>query len=183
MATKGWSFGALTAALQGAAFLNVGVVAGTVAAGDDARIVGALQSSNSLQEIVTAGPAAVWKTLANLGLGGGLLAKNGYMILPLVTAAGVKSAVYIQWGGFSGTTSSANNNGIYESIPAITVTWPIAFPNAVLQVITGGSSDVSGAGQQEMAWSLGTTNNYGTFGFQCRAPNAPMIGSYLAIGY
>ncbi len=50
-------------------------------------------------------------------------------------------------------------------------------------MITGGSSDVSGVGQQEMAWSLGKTKTYGIFGFQCRTPNASMNGSYLAIGY
>lgn len=34
---KGWSLGALVAAIKGAAFLDVGVVSNTVAAGDDSR--------------------------------------------------------------------------------------------------------------------------------------------------
>ncbi|WP_434059036.1 gp53-like domain-containing protein, partial [Escherichia coli] len=41
---------------------------------------------------------------------------------------------------------SACYGRLYE-VSNITVTWPVAFPNAVFQVITGGSSDVGGAGQ------------------------------------
>lgn len=48
---KGWSFGALTAALKGAAFLDVGTVANTVAAGDDSRIVNALQKGSNLADV------------------------------------------------------------------------------------------------------------------------------------
>lgn len=51
MATKGWSFGALTDALKSAAFLDVGVVSGTVAAGNDSRIVNALQKGNNLSDL------------------------------------------------------------------------------------------------------------------------------------
>lgn len=39
---KGWSFNGLVRALKGAAFLDVGTAANTVAAGDDSRIVNAL---------------------------------------------------------------------------------------------------------------------------------------------
>ena len=48
---KGWSFGALIAALKGAAFLNVGTIANTVAAGDDWRITGAAQKGNNLADL------------------------------------------------------------------------------------------------------------------------------------
>ncbi|UCR74943.1 hypothetical protein Fifi44_00074 [Erwinia phage Fifi44] len=48
---KGWSFGALTAALKGAAFLDVGTTANTVAAGNDSRIVNALQKNNNLTDV------------------------------------------------------------------------------------------------------------------------------------
>ena len=51
---KGWSFGALIAALKGAAFLNVGTVANTVAAGNDSRIVNALQKGNNLADVANA---------------------------------------------------------------------------------------------------------------------------------
>ena len=127
--------------------------------------------------------------LENLGLGelsaagvsGGAASASGYITIPMIIN-GARRVLYIQWGGFTGTTDSSGSNGIYET-SNITVTWPVAFPNAVFQVITGGSSDVSGVGQQEMAWSLGKTKTNGIFGFQCRTPNASMTGSYLVIGY
>lgn len=115
------------------------------------------------------------------GVSGGSLTASGYITIPMIIN-GARRALYIQWGGFTGNTDSSGSNGIYEN-SNITVTWPVAFPNAVFQVITGGSSDVSGAGQQEMSWSLGKTKTYGNFGFQCRTPNASMTGSYLVIGY
>ncbi len=127
--------------------------------------------------------------LQNLGLGelsiagvsGGSLTASGYITIPMIIN-GARRVLYIQWGGFTGTTDRSGSNGIYEN-SNITVTWPVAFPNAVFQAITGGSSDVSGVGQQEMAWSLAKTKTYGIFGFQCRTPNASMTGSYLVIGY
>lgn len=119
--------------------------------------------------------------LSTAGVCGGSVTASGYITIPMIIN-GARRALYIQWGGFTGTTDSSGSNGIYET-SNITVTWPVAFPNAVFQVITGGSSDVGGAGQQEMAWSLGKTKTYGYFGFQCRTPNASMTGSYLVIGY
>ncbi|MGE4909892.1 phage tail protein [Yersinia enterocolitica] len=59
--------------LGGAALLNVGTTAGTVAAGNDSRITGALQKSANLSEIKGAGAAAVAATLANLGISGNLI--------------------------------------------------------------------------------------------------------------
>lgn len=125
----------------------------------------------------------------NLGLGelsiagviGGSLTTSGYITIPMIIS-GERRVLYIQWGGFAGTTDSSGSDGIYET-SSVTVTWPVAFPNEVFHVITGGSSDVGGVGQQEMAWSLAKTKTNGFFGFQCRTPNALMTGSYLAIGY
>ncbi|HGV3206406.1 TPA: phage tail protein [Escherichia coli] len=119
--------------------------------------------------------------LSAAGVSGGAASASGYITIPMIIN-GARRVLYIQWGGFTGTTDSSGSNGIYET-SNITVTWPVAFPNAVFQVITGGSSDVSGVGQQEMAWSLGKTKTNGIFGFQCRTPNASMTGSYLVIGY
>ena len=148
-----------------------------------------LQSGNNLSEIKDAGQAAVAQTLANLGLGelstagvnGGSVTASGYITIPMIIKE-ARRTLYIQWGGFTGTTDSSGTNGIYET-SNITVTWPVAFPNAVFQVITGVSSDVWGVGQLEMAWSMGKTKTNGIFGFQCRTPNASMTGSYLVIGY
>ena len=150
---------------------------------------GFLKTANNLSEIKTAGPTAVAQTLLNLGLGelsiagvsGGSLTTSGYITIPMIISR-ERRVLYIQWGGFTGTTDSSGSNGIYEN-SNITVTWPVAFPNAVFQVITGGSSDVGGVGQQEIAWSLDKTKTNGDFGFQCRTPNASMTGSYLVIGY
>ena len=49
---KGWSFGALINALKGAAFLDIGTAANSVAAGNDSRIVGAAQKSNNLGDLL-----------------------------------------------------------------------------------------------------------------------------------
>ena len=146
--------------------------------------------SNAFSDIVADGAAAVTTALTNLGLSdvalaganGGVLASAGYIMLPMVIS-GAKKTLYIQWGSFTGTTSSsAGTDSVYEN-SNISVTWPVAFPNAILQVITGGLSDVGGVGMQEMAWNLSKTKSTGIFGVQCRAANASMTGSYLAIGY
>lgn len=68
MATKGWSFGALVAALKDAAFKATGTTAGTVAAGDDARIVGAAQKAQNLNDLQS-------KDTAWTNLGGGTAGK------------------------------------------------------------------------------------------------------------
>ncbi|MEW5050907.1 gp53-like domain-containing protein [Serratia marcescens] len=119
--------------------------------------------------------------LSAAGVSGGNASASGYITIPMIIS-GARRVLYIQWGGFTGATGSSGSDGVYEN-SNITVTWPVAFPNAVFQVITGGSSDVSGVGQQEMAWGLDKTKTNGVFGFQCRKPNASMTGSYLVIGY
>ncbi|EGG3071010.1 hypothetical protein MOR33_004840 [Salmonella enterica] len=56
-----------TIKLGNSAPLNVGVVPGTVAAGDDTRITGALQAKKFLQELKDAGPDAQRLSLSNIG--------------------------------------------------------------------------------------------------------------------
>lgn len=146
-----------------------------------------LKIASALKELSDAGK--VPDALAVLGLtepalagaSGGVLGESGYIKIPMIIA-GVKKVLYLQWGTFASVTGGTGTNGIYES-PTATVTWPVAFPNNVLQVITGGSSDVGGAGQQEMAWAFGKSRTSGSFGFQCRSPNTTMTGSYIALGY
>ncbi|HGC6387419.1 TPA: phage tail protein [Cronobacter dublinensis] len=147
-----------------------------------------LQTENAFLEIKEAGN--VTDALSNLGLTeiftagvcGGLIASSGYINIPAMIG-GVKKNLYMQWGSFSGvTSSSAGADGVYEN-SNIPVTWPVAFPNSILQVITGGSSDVGGVGVQEMAWNLSKSKTGGIFGVQCRVASANMTGSYLAIGY
>ncbi|MDR6348530.1 phage tail protein [Pantoea sp. SORGH_AS_0659] len=146
-----------------------------------------LKIAGALKELADAGK--VPDALAVLGLtepalagaSGGVLGESGYIKIPMIIA-GIKKVLYLQWGTFTSVTGGSGTNGVYES-PTATVTWPVAFPNNVLQVITGGSSDVGGAGQQEMAWAFGKSRTSGSFGFQCRSPNTTMTGSYIALGY
>ncbi|EGB7057507.1 hypothetical protein H8C26_000938 [Salmonella enterica] len=55
--------------LGDSATLNVGTGAGTVAAGDDSRITGALQKDNNLSEIAAAGAEAQTESRENIGCG------------------------------------------------------------------------------------------------------------------
>ncbi|MCL7678702.1 fucose-binding lectin II, partial [Klebsiella pneumoniae] len=112
----------------------------------------------------------------------GVLSSSGYIKIP-ISVSGNSSTLILQWGTFTGkTSSSAGTDNVYEN-SSIYVTWPITFPTGVLQVITGGSSDVPGACVQEIAWNLAKTNTGATFGVSCREASASMSGSYIAIGY
>ncbi|EOE0160094.1 hypothetical protein ACJ8TI_005064 [Klebsiella pneumoniae] len=106
---------------------------------------------------------------------------NGYIAIPALLG-GVKKTFYIQFGSFSGTTDSVGNDGVYENSD-INVAWPVTFPNAVLAVITGGSSDAPGRGMQEISWNLTKGKTGGQFGVQCRSPGVSMTGTYISIGY
>lgn len=83
---KGWSFDSLVKALKGGAFLNVGKTKETVAAGDDSRIVNALQKGNNLSDVANAEAART-----NLGVyaNRGRLGKTNLNTLFADNAAGV----------------------------------------------------------------------------------------------
>lgn len=114
-------------------------------------------------------------------IGSGSINNSGYLTIPTIISGNLRT-FYIQWGSFTGTTSSSPSGEIYEN-SGIWVTWPVSFPNGVLQVITGGSSDVSGAGQQELSWNLSKNQSGGYFGVQCRTASVSMTGSYMVIGW
>ena len=115
-------------------------------------------------------------------MGTGSVNDSGYLTIPTIIGGNLRT-FYLQWGSYTGTTSSsAGADGVYEN-SGVWVSWPITFPNGVLQVLTGGSSDVGGAGQQEMSWVLAKQQTGATFGFQCRTASATMTGAYLAIGW
>ena len=88
----------------------------------------------------------------------------------------------MQWGSFGGTTLNSSGTGVYEA-PPITVPWPIAFPAALLQVVGGTGTDVSGAGLQEQAWFTDTTRTYGLALVACRQVSSFVGGSFIAFGY
>ncbi|WP_338138211.1 gp53-like domain-containing protein [Pantoea septica] len=115
-------------------------------------------------------------------MGTGSINDSGYLTIPTIIGGNLRT-FYLQWGSYTGTTSSsAGADGVYEN-SGVWVSWPITFPNGVLQVLTGGSSDVGGTGQQEMSWVLAKQKTGATFGFQCRTASAAMTGAYLAIGW
>ena len=85
---------------------DVGTTAGTVAAGNDSRITGALQSNNRLSEIAQAGAAAQQQAIENLGgIHGRLVGSRAYTSSgTYVPGAGIKYArVTVTGGGGSGT--------------------------------------------------------------------------------
>lgn len=135
-----------------------------------------MRKGNNLSDV-----SSLVGALGNLGFVGNV-GSTGHIVIP-VNMSGTLRNVYVQWGGFSGTTTrTASSAGIYET-SSITVTWDVPFPNVCYQVITGGASDVAGIGQQEIAWNLSKSVSGGVFGVQCRTANATLNGSYIAIGY
>ncbi|UYK07792.1 hypothetical protein [Yersinia enterocolitica] len=114
---------AQSGSLGGAASLNVGTAAGTVAAGNDSRITGALQKANNLSEIAAAGSAAQAAAQTNIGVTGGLgagvigrlIAKRSITSTGVIPkATGAKWAIIRAWsagggGGGAGRTVTAGN--------------------------------------------------------------------------
>lgn len=127
---------------------NTGTTANTVAAGDDARITGAMQKSQNGADIQD-----VAKFLQNLGLktaasrdvgtSAGQIPDMSSFTASLISNGWVKlpNRFILQWGSVDATPAGVN------------FTYPIAFPNAMLRVIPGmingsflGSSSVGSPG-------------------------------------
>lgn len=104
-----------------------------------------------------------------------VIASSGWVKLP--------GGLIMQWGGFTGTTSAASNSGgVYESSNII-VSWPIAFPTALLQLVAGCGTDVVGPGKQEQAWFTYTNRTGGGALVAARQEGATLSGSYIVFGY
>ncbi len=112
----------------------------------------------------------VWKSEgSNQSMGGA-----GWVKLP--------GGLIMQWGGFSGPTNpSLQVGGVYES-NRIPVGWPIAFPNAIFQVVAGCGTDVGGVGLQEQAWFTNWNKTSGDALVACRQASATLSGSFIVFG-
>lgn len=95
--------------LGNSAPLDVGTTAGTVAAGDDTRITGALQAKKCLQELKDAGAAAQRLSLQNIGG----FPSSGGTISGSTSVTGSLSATN---GIYSGNAELAGNGDIYGGI-------------------------------------------------------------------
>lgn len=179
---KGWSFGALVAALKNGAFLDVGTTANTLAAGNDTRIVNALQRGQNLADLLDKVVSR-----SNLGLGaaatrqvgtgvfgylppieafGGLMAPNGWMKVPIIATSGGAVTVIIQWGVASTPPNSAQNYNLN-----------IAFPYSGLWAM--GSRGAPGS-NDGMGATLGTNQIF----IQNHAPSGFYENcNWIAIGY
>lgn len=127
---------------------NTGTTANTVAAGDDARITGAMQKNQNGADI----PDVV-KFLQNLGLGEaaklgaavGVTGNTGRILIPALIG-GVEQNIIFQWvSGF-----------LSDSTGVATVTLPMAFPNALFHAtaIDSGASASSWNGSAGTTWGF-----------------------------
>lgn len=150
---------------------NTGTTPNTVAAGDDARITGAMQKNQNGADIPD-----VAKFLQNLGLGTAAKlaaavatqSSPGNLTIPALIG-GVEKQIIVQWGSFAGFTSGDT-----------AVTFPFPFPGNVLHIFT--SALATGTG----AWAgCNSITKTGFNGNMWSAYNVRQSGSssYLAIGY
>ncbi|QMR47410.1 phage tail protein [Citrobacter freundii] len=154
---------------------NTGTTANTVAAGDDARITGAMQKSQNGADIQD-----VAKFLQNLGLGelslagtaSGVIGLNGYVTIPLIIS-GSRRTLIIQWGQARFGGSGGEDAGYLND-------FPFAFPSACYGMIVSHVGHTpSGAGI--LSASAITSNQFCGFSSIATAANA-VLGRYIAIG-
>ncbi|HDL8322199.1 TPA: hypothetical protein PXQ90_001974 [Yersinia enterocolitica] len=155
--------------LGGAALLNVGTTAGTVAAGNDSRITGALQKANNLSEIAAAGSVAQAAAQENIGLtpskfSGRLL--NTQTFTSTGTYTPTTGTAYIEveavgGGGASGSLSAtgAGQGGI--TVPGSNGAYAFAsfttgFSSGVSVVIGSGGVGIFGNGPAGGSTAFGT---------------------------
>ena len=132
---RGYSLGALIAALKGGAFLDVGTTANTLAAGDDARFEAALKKILNGADIPD---KATFRNNLNLGTAslvnvGNIVAENvpsmAFFELAGNTNAGyfkLPNGVRVHWGTSAGQVVAGQSGAYY---------WDYPFPNVCLMAI------------------------------------------------
>lgn len=112
---KGWSFGGLVAALKDAAFKSTGTTAGTVAAGDDTRIVRAVQRTGDTMSgelKIGVGGAANALRIFNASYGAIFRrSENSLQIIPTAANQGENGAI----GDLRPLTIGLDNGVIYNA--------------------------------------------------------------------
>jgi len=96
--------------------------------------------------------------------------------------ARMPGGMIIQWGQWSGTTGALDGNGIAETVNVV-INLPLTFPNGVLSCVVT-ADDVTGAGNQEIAWYCGAIDtSHIAGGLSCRTAFQFMSAQFIAIGY
>ena len=120
------------------------------------------------------------KTLFPLAAGfTGSLGPSGYVQIPLMIS-GTSRILKINWTQWSGTTSSGDTNGIYETSD-ILIAWASPFSTSVYGVIPS-VNDVSGSGLQETVWRTSAGLTTVSLRASCRQASAAMSGFVIGIG-
>ncbi|MCW1446118.1 phage tail protein [Citrobacter freundii] len=159
---------------------NTGTTADTVAAGDDARITGAMQKSQNGADIPD-----VAKFLQNLGLKeialagvmSAVLSDGGRLTLPVIIN-GARRELLIQWGQMP-----------CSNLATTTTAFPVPFPSTCLKVV-GWGYQVAGSIQAYAVLNGFNRSSFTWNAFYAPAGSAPSLATaaavnihYIAIGY
>lgn len=177
MATKGWSLGALVAAFKAGAFADFGTTAGTVAQGNDTRIVHAVQDTNTALTM----PGTINSTSTLTCINGNVVANNGGMIARDPTM----SSMHQPDGNISGVVWEGNYLNIH--INNRTNTGSISYngyfkdtrTGLILQWATGGGQYPEGGQRVNFVTSFPTAIFYA--GVFTRTANGVVDSEYNAM--
>ncbi|EKN5091899.1 hypothetical protein ACSOQX_003592 [Yersinia enterocolitica] len=173
---------AQSGSLGGAASLNVGTAAGTVAAGNDSRITGALQKANNLSEIAAAGSVAQAAAQANIGLtpskfSGRLLNTQTFTSTGTYTPTAGTAYIEVEAVGGGGASGAVSATSASQNAIAATGS-PGAYAKVLYTSVPSTASVVIGSGGIG-AFSSGQIGGSTTFGsiLTCSGGPGSIIGA------